>query len=305
MLDPALSLRQVRVFLEIARLGSLSAAADTLNVSQPAVSKTLKDLEDLLGTALFDRTGRGMVLTRAGRLFQRHSGAAVVDLEKAQDLVRGGRGRGSRLAIGLLPTVATDIAPRAALAFRQRFPDTVLRLSTGPNWMLRAQLLEGALDMVVGRMAAAELMEGLSFRQLYTDRIVAVVRPGHPLIGNRDPSALATVPLMLPPAGAVIAATVRAFLLRSGLQAEEPAFETVSLAFGRKVVMLSDTVWFISQGVIADELAAGSLATLDVGDPLLAGPVGISMRDQAVIGPDLAGLIEAFEMAAGEAQKNA
>ncbi|MEC9197039.1 MAG: LysR family transcriptional regulator, partial [Pseudomonadota bacterium] len=73
MIDPQIRMRHIRCFLETARLGSLSAAADALHVSQPAASKTIKELEDILGVALFDRSGRRLTLTRAGSLFQRHA----------------------------------------------------------------------------------------------------------------------------------------------------------------------------------------------------------------------------------------
>lgn len=293
MLDPHLRLRHLRCFLETARLESLSAAADVLNVSQPAASKTIKELEDMLGVALFDRDGRRMELTQAGQVFQQHAGAALNDLIRAQELVRKAPARKQRLAVGVLPTVATEVFPRAALLFQQRFPQCLLRVSTGPNWMLLSQLREGALDLVVGRMPAPDRMGGLAFQQLYSEQVVMVARPGHPLCaGPVDAAALARFPLMLPPGGAVISPVVKAYLLSVGLQNVEPAFENVSLAFGRKVVALSDTVWFISRGVVGDELTAGHLVALDTQAEVFAGPVGISVRDALTPPDEQRGLID-------------
>lgn len=283
MIDPHIRMRHLRTFLETARLGSLSAAADALHVSQPAASKTIRELEDILGSPLFDRSGRRLQLTRAGKTFQQHAGGAMTELERAQDLVRSVARQQTRIAVGALPTASTEIFPRAALAFREVCPDCVLRVSTGPNWLLLTQLREGTLDMVVGRMAHAGMMEGLSFRQLYPERVVPVVRPGHPVLGRDNPlAALAEYPLMLPPSGAVISPMVRAFLHTIGLPSPRPAFENVSHAFGRKVVSESDTVWFISRGVVAEELNLGTLVAIDVTDDLLGGSVGVSMRQQTI-----------------------
>lgn len=292
MVDPHIRMRHLRCFLETARLGSLSAAADALHVSQPAASKTIRELEDILAVKLFDRTGRRLTLTPAGKVFQQHSGAAMIDLKRAQDLVREAPRQRTRLSVGTLPTAATNLLPKAALAFRESNPECLLRVSTGPNWMIMSQLREGSLDMVVGRMATAGAMEGLSFRQLYSERVVPVVRPGHPLLRPDWPlGELMDYPLMLPPSGAVISPMVRAFLHTVGMSNPQPDFENVSLAFGRKVVQESDVVWFISQGVVAQELEIGTLAALPLDDDLLGGPVGVSMRDQTIITSEQRGLL--------------
>jgi LysR family pca operon transcriptional activator len=304
MIDSHIRMRHLRCFLETARLGSLSAAADAMHVSQPAASKTIRELEDILGVPLFDRTGRRLVLSAAGKVFQQHAGAAMIDLKRAQDLVRDAPRSRTRLAVGTLPTAATEVFPIAALAFQQTHPDCLLRVTTGPNWMLISQLREGALDMVVGRMPPVGSLDGLSFRQLYSEVVMPVVRPDHPLLRPDWPIAdLTHYPLMLPPSGAVISPMVRAFLHNNGISHPEPAFENVSLAFGRKVVQDSDVIWFISQGVVAAELALGTLKALPLKDDLLGGPVGVSMREQTVITLEQKALLAALIEAAKSHQK--
>ncbi|RPE67020.1 LysR family pca operon transcriptional activator [Pacificibacter maritimus] len=299
MIDHRIRFRHLHCFLETARLGSLSVAAQALNVSQPAASKSIKELETLLGVALFDRTGRRLVLTSAGRRFQQHAGAALVDLGRAQDMVREMPRQKTKLVVGALPTAATDLLPRASLQFQHARPNCLIRVSTGPNWMLLSQLREGILDMVVGRMTQSGTMDGLSFRQLYSERVVPVVRPGHPLDrADWSASALRDFPLMLPPSGAVISPMVRAYLFNNNISAHEPAFENVSLAFGRHVVQNSDVVWFISQGVVRSDLAAGTLKDLPLQDVMLGGPVGVSMRDGAMITPEQRHLLECLVVAA-------
>ncbi|ETX16396.1 LysR family transcriptional regulator [Roseivivax halodurans JCM 10272] len=292
-LDPRLRLRHLSVFLSIARTGSVAQAATGLGVTQPAVSKSLRELEDILGAPLFDRTGRRVVLNPAGAAFQRLAGSSVAALEQAQDAVQQA-GRTTRLSVGALPTAATRLLPDAALRFRELRPDCTLRVSTGPNWLLLSQLREGALDLVVGRMADPQRMDGLTFRQLYTEAIRAVVRSDHPLVAVRDATDLGPFPLLLPPSGAVIHQTVKSWLVSIGAGDHSGAFESVSAAFGLRACLRSDTIWFISEGVVADALEDGRLRALHLDAPMIAGPVGISLRDGTMPSPDLDALLDAL-----------
>lgn len=166
-----------------------------------------------------------------------------------------------------------------------------------------SQLREGAADLVVGRMATPEQMTGLTFEQLYVEDVVLVSRPGHPMLDAVEPAAVIDrYPLILPPKGALISATVRGFLLSIGLHAVHPMFETVSLAFGRRAVQLSDALWFISRGVVADELASGALAAARLDHPMLAGPVGISVREDAPALSEREDLLDLLRTVAREAR---
>ena len=87
-----ISYRHVRCFLEVARLSSVGQAAEALAISQPAVSKTLRELEERLGTALFERAGRRLRLTTAGRLFQKHAGLSLAELDRGVRALAGAGG---------------------------------------------------------------------------------------------------------------------------------------------------------------------------------------------------------------------
>jgi LysR family pca operon transcriptional activator len=293
----AIGYRHVRCFLEVARLASVGRAAEALAISQPAVSKTLRELEDRLGVPLFDRVGRRLRLTEAGRLFQRHAGLSLAELERGVRALAEPERHRRRLSVGVLPTVATRIMPTAALAFAQAVPGGSLRVVAGPNWLLFAQLREGSLELVVGRLAAPQEMTGLVFEQLYIEPIVAIVRPGHPLIASRA-GGFAGFPLVLPPPGAVIRPTVEQYFLSLGQELPAALVETVSLAVGRGLVQASEAVWFISRGVVGEELARGTLVALDLGLPLLAGPVGLTRPAGTEPGPELQALMQALRDAA-------
>ncbi|MGB0659382.1 MAG: pca operon transcription factor PcaQ [Mangrovicoccus sp.] len=297
-LDPRLRLRHFTTFMEVARVGSIVAAAEALHVTQPAISKTLRELEEILGRPLFDRVGRGLRLNSAGASFQKLTGAALGDLNRAQAAVRGSEAGRVKLAVGTLPTAASQLLPQAALALREDLPHVALRVSTGPNWLLLSQLREGGLDLVVGRMADPDQMAGLSFQQLYPEDIVAVVRPDHPLERLEPPDSFFDYPLILPPSGAVINPTVRGYLVSVGAGAVLPAYETVALAFGRHILQSSDAIWFISNGVVAEEVRLGTLRVVPLEHPMMAGPVGISLRADRVQSPELSALVAALHRTA-------
>lgn len=298
--DAHLRLRHVRTFLEIARAESVTIAADRLNITQPAVSRSLKELEEMLGAPLFDRVGRGLRLNEAGRVFQSHASASMVELMRGRDRLAKDGELATRLSIGVLPTAATDLLPRAALSFREEMPHVRLHILTGPNWLLFNQLREGTLDLVVGRMPEKEAATGVTFQQLYIEDVVLVCRPEHPLLAQANPEVqIADYPLILPPGGAVISQTVERYLASIGLPEMRGAFETVALPVGRKIVCISDAIWFISRGVVADELATGTLEAVELASPLLSGPVGVSEARSAPINVARSVLAQCLRAAVG------
>ena len=293
-------MRHVRAFLEIARAESVSLAADRLHITQPAVSRSLKELEEMLGTPLFDRVGRGLKLNEAGRVFQTHASASMVELMRGRDRLAKDVHLSKRLSIGVLPTAATDLLPRSALTFREEMPHVRVQILTGPNWLLFNQLRDGRLDLVVGRMPEKDTATGLTFQQLYIEDVALVCRPGHPILEQTTPEKhISNFTLVLPPEGAFISQTVDRYLSSIGLPEMRGAFETVVLPVGRKIVGQSDALWFISRAVVADELTAGSLVAVDLASPLLSGPVGISIARSAPISAERSVLAKCLREAAG------
>src|SRR4030095_11291758 len=189
-LDQRVKYRHLQRFLEIARHQSVVRASAALSIPQPAVSKTIRELEEVLGVALFERRGRGVALTRFGDVFLRYAGASVTALRQGIDSISQARTTGGMaIKVGALPTVSTRVMPLAVSLFKQENMGTIVRVVTGENSVLLSQLRTGDLDLVVGRLADPELMTGLSFEHLYSERVSFVVRPGHPL-ARAQPLAL-------------------------------------------------------------------------------------------------------------------
>lgn len=272
-----MKLRHLEAFLTVAQAGTISAAARLRNVSQPALSKTISELEALLGAQLFERTGRRAVLTPAGENFRTHACASLQSLEAGvRDL--SGQAVAGLVKVGVLPTVAGGFFPSAALAFSQARPDARIGIVTGPNRYLLDRLRGGKIDLMVGRMPQAADMPGLSFEYLYDEPILLVARAGHPALDQPVEEALLRYPLILPNPGAIIRQNVNQYLAAMGLSDVAPVFETVALPAALTLLERSEMLWFISRGVVARELARGSLAALDLRSEYMAGAVGLTRK---------------------------
>ena len=291
IMHPAIKLRHIRLFLAIVETGSLTEVGRLQGVSQPAVSRSLAELEDLLRNPLFDRVGRRLVLTEAGAVFRRHAMAGIQALDAAAAALRPDKAR-TMLRVGVLPTVAARFFPLVALRLGVVAPEITLSVLTGPHFYLMGQLRSGGIDVMFGRMPDASEIADLSFEHLFEEPIIAVIRAGHPLQGRSLAEILQQVPLILPPEGALIRRAVDTYLAANGLATLRPRLETVAQAVGRGVVLGSDALWFISRGVVVEDLERGDLVAVPVDASYLAGAVGTTRRQDQEPAPGLALLVQ-------------
>lgn len=299
-LNPRIKLRHLAAFVETVRQGGVAQAGAELGMTQPAVSKAIAELEDILGTALFDRSRRALSLTSDGEMFQRFAQTGLGTLRQGIDAIEEARSGSKFIALGALPTVTAGVVPRALAQFaRSSFACRTL-VESGPSPYLLDLLRTAAIDFVVGRMAQPSAMDGLSFEHLYSDALALVVRPGHPLASaaSVNLSALAAWQLLLPPRQAIIRPAVDALLISGGIGQPRNDIETVSNSLGRSYTLLSDAIWIISHGVVERDLAAGQLTRLAVDTTGTQGAVGIITRPTADLSLASRALIDCIRDAA-------
>ncbi|MGO4569671.1 pca operon transcription factor PcaQ [Rhizobium sp. 2YAF20] len=306
MIDNRVKFRHLQTFVEVARQKSVGKAAELLHVSQPAVTKTIRELEEVLGVAVFERDGRGIKITRYGEVFLKHAGATLTSLRQGLDSVSRERtGEAPSIRIGALPTVSTHIMPQAMQLFLKEGTWSRLKIVTGENAVLLEQLRVGDLDLVVGRLAGADKMTGFSFEHLYSEQVVFAVRAGHPLLdATESPFAnLGDFTILMPTRSSIIRPFVEDFLIANGVATLPSQIETVSDAFGRAFVRMSDAIWIISAGVVARDIESGLLAMLPIDASETRGPVGITMRTDSTPSLPLSILIQTIREAASVARK--
>lgn len=302
MIDERIKFRHLQCVLAVARLGSLQRAAEALAISQPAVSKTLKELEALLGVRLLDRGRKGAELTATGAAFARHAEASVGALRQAVASVAPGPGRSGPVRLGALPTVAPALIAQLLHQLDQQAqgsgsPPTHLRVHGGTNPELLSQLRQGELDLVVGRFAEPSLMLGLSFEHLYTDPLVLAVRPGHRLLGRNQAeivSRLLEHHLILPLPDTAIRHAADNFLSQRGLGRPARLLETLSVSLARQHTLASDAVWFTPQGTVQNDLQSGQLGRLSVDTKGTEEMVGLILRADQRPGPAQQQVIDAL-----------
>lgn len=293
MIDVHIKFRHLQCFLEIARQGSISRAAEALAITQPAASKALRELEEILAIRLFERSRKGIRLTRFGEVFLRHASASVMAIREGVESVAAARDRGGHVVtVGVLPNVGARLMPPALRLFKQSALETIVRVTTGSNAQLLDDLRRGDLDLVVGRLVDPADMIGLSFEHLYSEPLTLVVRADHPLTRLRpfDIAAIADYPVSLPSAGTVIRGDIDRFLVAHGVRLPPDRVETISITFGRAHVLSGDAVWAVPRGGVMGDLAAGLLAELPIDRTPLQGAIGLTSRSDMAPSP-LAGLL--------------
>ena len=179
-----ITLHQFRAFREVARYGQFTRAAEALFISQPAVSKTVKDLERQVGAPLFEAIGRRVQLTQAGRLLLPYVERVLVEIDDAQRAIRGHHaGEQGRLIIGASHTPGTYILPRFLGEFHQRYPLVNLALEVGSTSQILENLCAGQLDLAIVGEAAFD--STLIVEVLCRERLVLILSPQHPLASRR------------------------------------------------------------------------------------------------------------------------
>jgi LysR family nitrogen assimilation transcriptional regulator len=147
---PHMDLRQLATFVQVAELGSFTRAASVLRIAQPALSRQVRSLEVELRQTLFDRNGRGVTLTEAGKRLLAHGRGILQQVERARQDLEDQRGVASGLlSIGLPPSVARALTAPLVEAFRERFPTAQLTMVEGLSTYILEWLVQGRIDCAV------------------------------------------------------------------------------------------------------------------------------------------------------------
>lgn len=181
-----LSLKQLETFIAVAETGSIRAAARGLNVSQPAVTKSVRNLESGLHAQLVQRTPHGVSLTAVGRRFLTRVRVAQAELRRAQEEAAGGGAGAATVALGLGPVAAVMLAPQVLARLHRESPGAGIRVMEGFPPALLPLVRDGTLDLAIGPKLDTLLDPGLSFRPLFREDFVVVARHDHPLCTVRS-----------------------------------------------------------------------------------------------------------------------
>ncbi|MEC9482640.1 MAG: pca operon transcription factor PcaQ [Halomonas sp.] len=296
MLNPRIKLRHLQAFLAVARQRSFARAAESLAITQPAMSKTIRELEEAVAASLFERGPRGVALTPAGMALLRHAGPAINLLQEGLAAVRQPASGEAVVRVGALSTVEEGLLPQAAQALHAQSSEIRLQVFSGPSAYLLSQLGLGELDLVVGRMSEARESRGFSFEHLYHEPLVLVVRSGHALasLSRAQLSAdlLGDYPWVVPPSLTTLREQVERFWVEQGGPPPPVALETLSLALSRRYVQRTDALWVAPLDAVRSDLADGTLVRLSIDIEAHGGSVGLCVNATRALSPAAERLIE-------------
>lgn len=255
-----MTLDQLRIFLAVAERQHLTQAADALHLTPSAVSAAVRALEQRHGVQLFDRVGRGLMLTAAGRLFMAEA-RAILERVRAAEAVLSDLGHLSSgaLLLGASQTMASYYLPRPMMRFHDAHPGIDIRLVTGNTETIGRAVLEGRVELgfVEGVFDAPQLLR----RDIAEDELVAVVAPDHPWADGRALSSadIAAARWVLREAGSGTRSSFEAHLLATGI---DPATLSIALELPSNEAVLSaveggSSVAAVSIAAAASALAAG------------------------------------------------
>jgi len=181
-----MELRHLRYFIAVAEAENVSRAALKLHVSQPALSRQIRDLEEELGFKLLERSAKSVRLTEAGKTFQVEALAVLQRVQEALKTARavatGGRGE---LHVGYAPSLTTRILPPALRAFQAGSPNVRVLLHDLSTEEMLARLRDGALQIAFLVRPSPAMLRGLRFENLRRESLRLAVAPGHPLARRR------------------------------------------------------------------------------------------------------------------------
>ncbi len=217
-----MTIRHLEIFLQVCRSESITRAAESLHMTQPAVSVAIRELERHYGVVLFERLGRRLCITEEGRALH----ARAIHLVEEFRQMEQGMGRSGSLRVGASVTLGNFLMPKAANRWAERHPERLLRVTVANGHTLQDMLCDNRLDCAVieGPVDRPEL-EKQVFRR---DSLVLVLPMGHELASRREITLAeaASLPLLLREKGSAGRAFVDATLTRHGL-AVVPAWESI------------------------------------------------------------------------------
>lgn len=269
----ALNFNHLAIFLAVAETGNLTRAAERLHISQPAVSKQLRELEKSLGMALFHRLSKGVRLTEGGEVlldYARRIFALESEAERALNELRNlERGQ---LTIGASTTIGVYLLPEICTLFRARFPGIELNLEIANTQHIQNLLLQNELDL--GLTEGFVLSPDIQAEVLGEDEIIGVTAPNSALLQEKNLmlARLLREPILWRESGSGTRAVVENAVRDKGFSSP-PRLTLGSTEAIKRAVIAGDGIAFVSRLTVEAELKSGDLRQLVIEDFQLTRPL--------------------------------
>lgn len=296
-----LKTRQLLLMVALAEEGNIHRAAQVLNMTQPAASKLLKDLEDVLEVPLFERLPRGMRPTWYGETMIRHARVALASLNQAHDEMEALKaGRFGQVSVGAITAPGLVLLPPAVALVKQEHPSLRVAVQIETSDVLMERLTHGKLDMLVARLFAQHDKTDLRYEVLAEEPVSAITRPGHPLLNVAHLSLRDVVSAgwITSPQGSVLRHRFDLMFQEEGLEPPVNVIETSALLFITKMLQQSDMIGVIATDVARYYASHGIVSILPIDLPCHMDAFGLITRTDKLLSPAAKVMLKALRTSA-------
>lgn len=302
-LDQRLKFSLLRVADALDVHGSLLKASAALGLSQPALSRSLADLEAIVELRLFERHARGVRPTEAGVVIIRLARRVLAEIGRAEDALDAlGAAGGGTVAIGVLPVAAVGVLPGALIRLKAAHPGLKVRLHQGRMEDLLPLLAAREIDLIVGRLYAPAVPDGYQRETLWEEPISILARAQHPVFALGAPvtaEVLRRFDLALPTVSQRVGQEIDHLLALLGL-APDAALRSSSYGFIREMLLATDHISVMPRSMMVGDLLRGTLRVVPLPVPAPPRPAGLVLPADPPPSPAVAAFIDALRAYAAE-----
>ena len=298
-----LKTRQLLLLVALDEEGNIHRAADALSMSQPAASKLLRELEEMLDAPLFERMPRGMRPTLYGEVMIRHARSVVGSLDQAREEVLALKsGQLGRVAVGTITSPAVSLLPAAIAQVKQQHPGLSVSVEIDSSNVLLESLAQDKLDLVIVRLSVEHDKLHFRYEPLAEEQALAVARSGHPLLAAPSLTLADVVDAswVVPPAQSVLRHRFELMFQRQSLAPPSNVVESAELLFVTSLLSQSAMLAVLAAEVAHYYAAHGLLSILPLDMPLRMDDFGIITRTGQLLSPASTQVVRALKQVAGE-----
>ena len=302
-LKARLKTRQLLLLIALDDHRNIHRAAEELHMTQPAASKQIKDLEEMLDVRLFDRLPRGMEPTMFGETMIRHARMALTSLALAHDdIIALKAGLAGQVEVGVIMTPAMALLPRAIARVKEQAPMLRIGAHVEASNVLLDRLQRGTLDFMIGRILEKENSAGLIYEELTEEPACAVVRVGHPLLKETtlELGDLHQRAWILPPHGSILRHRFDMMFRRAGLAIPVDVVDTTALLLITALLQETDSLHVMPLEVAKYYASLNVLSILPIELPCKMDAFGIIRQQDHLLSPGADLLLKAVRLAAAE-----
>jgi DNA-binding transcriptional LysR family regulator len=294
--------RHLVLLSAIGEEGNICRAAELLSMSQPAASRLLRDLEEIIGADLFERQARGVKANWYGEALIRHARNALSSLtEAAAEISALKAGRTGQVNVGSIDGPAVGLVPRAVARVARDYPLVRVRVIVDASDRLVRFLGDGRIDLMVGRLPAREDNSRFTFDRLAGESVCVVARRDHPLGAGKplDLPALGDAAWIVPPAGTILRHRFELMFREVGLDCPSRLIEADSPMMVTRLLEETDFVAVLSRDVAGYYVGCSHIRELPIELPCALDPFGVIVRKGWLLSPAAQLMHEALEDEAG------